>query len=233
MKLDHVVYFTKRTPLEIVEEQRKIGWHTVVGGSHEKWGTSNALMYVRNAYVEWLSLENEQVANASENPLVKLYLHDIKQHEGWGTICCSVDQIEQFNQYLMNKGYQTSGVLHAERKTLQGDLRKWKMIFIEQEPSNALPYPFFIEWETEEKARWDELRKNGSLSQENEQLEIADCLFYVENAQETAEEWSKLLEVKESENTVINLSNCKIKFIDDVQKGVKERLADVSIQDQP
>lgn len=231
MKLDHVVYFTKKTPTTIVKEQRKLGWHTVIGGGHEKWGTYNALMYVNNAYVEWLAIENEELAHKAENPLVKLYLHDIKDHEGWGTICCSVDGIESFEQQLMEKGYQTSGVFQAERKTTEGDIRKWKMLFIEQEPSKALPYPFFIEWETSEEIRWEQLRKNGTILPSNERLEITDCLFYVKNAKETADEWARLLNDVVVENTGINLQNCRIKFIENDQQEVKERLADVSIQD--
>lgn len=231
MKLDHVVYFTKKTPSVIVEEQKKMGWHTVIGGSHEKWGTYNALMYVNNAYIEWLSIENEELAHQASNPLVKLYLYDTNDHEGWGTICCSVDDIEAFQQQLIKKGYQTSGVINAERKTVEGDIRRWKMLFIEQEPTNALPYPFFIEWEASEEVRLAQLRKNGTLLKGNERLEISECLFYVSNVEETVKEWVTLLNSEVSENAIINLRNCQIIFIGSEQKEMKERLADVSIQD--
>lgn len=230
MKLDHVVYFTKQSPTDIVVEQRKLGWYTVVGGSHTQWGTYNALMYVNNAYIEWLSLESEQIAVKCENPLVQLYLYDRNDGEGWGTVCFSVKGIEDFNQQLINKGYTTSGVLNAERTTVQGDTRKWRMVFIEQEPSDALPYPFFIEWEKDEQTRWDELRQDGTLVKSNERLEITDCLFSVENAEETTNQWSTLLGVKKTEDTVIELSNCRMKFIDGASRGKKERLADISIE---
>ena len=55
MKLDHVVYFTGKELNRIVEEQRSQGRHAVIGGRHEQWGTHNALLYVKNAYVEWLA----------------------------------------------------------------------------------------------------------------------------------------------------------------------------------
>lgn len=230
MKLDHVVYFTKKSPVDIVSEQRQLGWYTVVGGSHKQWGTCNALMYVSNAYIEWLSLENEKIATLSENPLVKLYLYDRDYGEGWGTVCFSVNGIEEFNKQLIAKGYTTSGVLNAERATVQGAIRKWKMVFIEQAPSDDLPYPFFIEWETEEQTRWNELRQDGTLVKSNEQLEITDCLFSVENAVETTNQWATLLEVEKTEDTVIRLSNCNMRFIDGASEGKKERLADISIE---
>ena len=57
MKLDHVVYFTNKAPAKIVAEQQASGRHAVVGGRHEQWGTHNALLYTKNAYIEWLSVE--------------------------------------------------------------------------------------------------------------------------------------------------------------------------------
>lgn len=230
MKLDHVVYFTKKAPLEVVWEQKELGWHTVMGGSHEEWGTYNALMYVNNAYIEWLALENERVAKASDNPLIKLYLHDRENNEGWGTICFSVEGIEDFNERLVQQGYQTSGVLNAQRKTTSGEIKRWKMLFIEQEPSDQLPYPFFIEWEIAESERFESLRADGSILQANEQLEVTTCLFNVHNAPQVVKAWQQLLGVEKTEDTVIELSNCTLQFSEQIQNDEKERLIDVAIE---
>ncbi|AOV06612.1 VOC family protein [Sporosarcina ureilytica] len=230
MKLDHVVYFTKKSPVEVVKEQQGLGWHTVIGGSHEKWGTHNALMYVRNAYVEWLSIEHETIARKSDQPLVKLLLHDLPDGESWGTVCFSVYDIADFNQQLIEKGYETSGVLDAERKTIHGDVRKWKMLFIQEAPSNALPYPFFIEWQTDEESRFNELRTDGTLLPANEKLEVTECLFSVEKPEEITESWASLLGVKLIENTMIRLPNCNVKFIEKSVRETKERLIEVAIQ---
>ena len=79
MKLDHVVYFTNRKHLhEIVAEQQNERNHAVVGGSHEKWGTHNALMYMKNAYIEWLSVEKMEIAEQADHPLTRLLLHDLE-----------------------------------------------------------------------------------------------------------------------------------------------------------
>ncbi len=231
MKVDHVVYFTQKTPLEVVWEQRQLGWHAVMGGSHEQWGTYNALMYVHNAYIEWLALEHEKIANASDNPLIQLYMYDRADVEGWGTICFSVEQIEAVHNRLKKQGYPTSGILHAERKTTSGAIRRWKMLFIDQKPSDALPYPFFIEWEIEEKERLEILRTEGTILQENEQLEVTSCLFNVRDVEQTTEEWQVILgleSTKDTENTMIKLPNCTLKFTEKI-KEVKERLIDVSI----
>ena len=83
----------KKHRTEIVAEQRASGSHAVVGGRHEKWGTHNALLYTKNAYIEWLSVEKWEVAQQVDHPLTKLLLHDLEQGDGWGTVCLSVDGI--------------------------------------------------------------------------------------------------------------------------------------------
>ena len=222
MKLDHVVYFTNRTPEEWVAEQ-----HAVIGGRHEHWGTHNALKYVSNAYVEWLAVERPDVADKVEHPLTKLLLHDLEDGEGWGTICLSVDHIEQFNEEIENKGFRTSGVLDAERRTADGQLRKWKMLFVDQPVSDELPMPFFIEWEEAEAVRFAKLRQDGTISAANEKLAITECVFSVEDPLKETAEWAILLSQKVGDANDIALPNVVLKFVE--HKGGKDRLNDVVI----
>ncbi|WP_252504595.1 VOC family protein [Sporosarcina sp. Marseille-Q4943] len=228
MKLDHVVYFTSKSPAEIVEEQRNEGNQTIIGGRHEKWGTYNALMYVKNAYVEWLSVERPEIAEQVDHPLTRLLLHDLKDKAGWGTICLSVSNIEQFNEDIINKGFETSGVMDAERRTAGGELRKWKMLFVDQPVSDELPHPFFIEWETPEEIRLEQLRAEGALTEENEKLEIRECVFGVEDPLRDIGEWAVLLSQKVGNSNDIKIGNVLLRFIQ--QEGGKDRLQEVIIR---
>jgi len=227
MKLDHVVYFTEKEPTEIVAEQQANGSHAVVGGRHEKWGTHNALLYTKNAYIEWLSVEKWEVAEQVDHPLTKLLLHDLERGDGWGTVCLSVDGIGKFNEEVENKGFRTSGVLDAERKTADGQLRKWKMLFVDQPESNELPYPFFIEWEEPEEIRFAKLREEGTLTLDNEQLEITECVFSVEDPLRATAEWAILLSQKVGNTDDIVLPNVRLKFV--AHDGDKDRLTNVVI----
>jgi len=227
MKLDHVVYFTDKEPAQMVAEQQEVGRHAVVGGRHEKWGTHNALLYTKNAYVEWLSVEKMKIAEKADHPLTKLLLHDLEQGDGWGTICLSVDDIEKFNEEVENKGFRTSGVLDAGRRTADGQLKKWKMLFVDQPVSNELPYPFFIEWEEPEETRFEKLRKNGTLTSVNEQLEITECVFRVDDPLSATAEWAILLSQKVGNADDIILPNVVLKFV--VHDGDKDRLTDVVV----
>lgn len=227
MKLDHVVYFTKKSPSEIVEEQRKEGKHAVIGGRHERWGTHNALMYVKNAYVEWLSVERPDFAAQVDHPLTRLLLHDVKEKDGWGTICLSVTDIEQFNEDITNKGFSTSGVLNAERRTAGGELKKWKMLFVDQPVSNELPYPFFIEWETPEEIRCEQLRAEGALTAENEELTVRECVFAVLDPLRETGEWAVLLSQKVGDSNDIRIRDVRLRFVQ--QEAGKDRLQEVLI----
>lgn len=230
IKLDHVVYFTKKAPAQVVEEQEHLGWHAVIGGKHEKWGTQNALMYVKNAYIEWLSVEHEKIAKNSNHQLVEQLLRDLPEGENWGTICCSVQGIDKFNEEISAAGYQTSGVLHAERKTTTGNIVKWKMLFIKQKISDALPLPFFIEWEKDDVTRLKNLRDDCMIFPGNEKLAVTECLFSVNDPSRVVAEWRALLSAGTSEINFIVLPNVIFKFIQNEFGNKRERLVDVVIE---
>lgn len=227
MKLDHVVYFTEKDLSQIVDGQRGEGRHAIIGGRHEKWGTYNALLYMKNAYVEWLAVEHSEIAKEAHLPLIDLLLTDLQEGEGWGTICLSVEGIERFNEEIENKGFRTSGVLDAQRRTVNGQLLKWKLLFVEQSISAELPYPFFIEWEEPEENRTARLKAEGSLSPENERLAIQECIFHVKDPLKETAEWAILLSQKVGDAHQIALPNVTLKFVEHQVKN--DRLADVVI----
>jgi hypothetical protein len=227
LKLDHVVYFTKEAPEDIVSKQQAMGNHAVIGGSHVKWGTRNALMYTKNAYVEWLSVEYMDIAQSANHQLVEQLLNDLKDGEGWGTICLAIQGIDSFKEEIENKGFRTSGVLNAERKTADGRIRKWKMLFVDQPITNELPMPFFIEWESNEEARYQMLREEGTILSGNEKLEITECIFSVSDPLKESAEWAILLSQKVGNNDDIILPNTVLKFVESTRG--KDRLSDVRI----
>lgn len=229
MKLDHVVYFSRRSPEEIVLAQEKIGRHAVIGGRHEQWGTQNALLYLRNAYVEWLSVEDQELARLADHPLTSLLLHDLASGEGWGTLCISVENLRQFDKEIRKKNFNTSGVIHAQRKTPNGAVRKWKMLFIDEPVSHQLPLPFFIEWEETEKVRFETLRKEKIILPSNELLELTDCVFHVKDPSKESAKWATLLSKEMGDSNQITLPNAVLKFAHGNGHG-NQRLSDVLIQ---
>lgn len=208
LELDHVVYCSDASPVENVNNYD----HTVVGGQHKQWGTSNALMYTRNSYIEYLSVHDKECAAKSTHPLPTLLLHDLKHGAGWGTICFRTNDIDALNKRFIIDGWQTSGVINAERETSSGFTRRWKMLFIDQEVSKELPYPFFIQWEESLENRMKSLKEDGTITRENEKLTIRRCDFAVKDPDKTVERWSKLLSLVPSVST-LKLSNTELHFL--------------------
>ena len=224
IELDHVVYFSEKSPELLVQEHKG----TSIGGKHKKWGTVNALTYTKNSYIEYLSVEHMNIAKQANHPLTNLLLHDLKDGEGWGTICLRTDNITELNERLNREGWVTSGVLDAERETSSGFIRKWKMLFIQQVVSDKLPFPFFIEWEEPFEERMQSLREDGTLKTINERLQISQCTIAVQDPITDLKEWSKLLNVTPSGNS-IRLSNCELVFL--LSKHERERLVNVQVKE--
>lgn len=216
MYLDHIVHYIECKP-----EQALNFWHSrkypaAIGGRHEKWGTFNALLYLKDCYIEWLAVEKAEVAASAGHPLVQQLLYNKK---GFGTICLRTDSIAALNGRLLNDGFATSGVLDAERRAADGSLIKWKMLFIEEEATDQLPSPFFIEWQEDDAARYGNLRKSGTIQPANEELAIERCVFGVHEVEANEEKWKKLL------GGELRLANCQIEFRQTDRQ--KERLEEV------
>ncbi|MBK3494594.1 VOC family protein [Viridibacillus sp. YIM B01967] len=225
-ELDHVVYFTTKNPQQIVEQEQIEGIHPVKGGQHLHWGTYNALFYTKNSYIEWLAVEDENIAEQSTQPLVKQLLYDIVDDEGFASLCLRSNDLEKKNRYFKKMGYRTSGIIHAERKTDSGELRKWKMLFIDHKINHTLPYPFFIEWEKSIEERYASLREDGTIKPENEELAIKRCIFHVKNVEEKLTHWSRLLSLPTKGNT-LKLANTT--FVFEEKLDSKERLHTIEI----
>lgn len=218
MELDHIVHFVRKNPQEAATLWREQGFYAAVGGQHINWGTHNALLYVKDCYIEWLSVEKEEVASHADHPLTRQLLYD---QVGFGTVCLRTGNIETVNDDLKGRGFKTSGVLDAERRTEAGQLIKWKMLFIEEGTSAKLPSPFFIEWQETDQERYKKLRDNGAIQALNETLAIERCVFGVWNPEEAASTWRKLL------GGSLELDNCRIEFRKTDRS--KERLEEVHL----
>lgn len=225
-ELDHVVYFTKESPKEIIQKEAYYGIKPVIGGQHLHWGTYNALFYTRSSYIEWLAVENLTIAENSDHPLIKQLLYDLEEKEGFSTLCLRSTNLEKMDRYFKKLGYKTSGILPSERKTVSGEIRRWKMLFIHQKIDQSLPYPFFIEWEQEDDERFEALRKDGALTEANEALSIQTCIFHVHEAEKKLTQWSRLLSLPLSGNK-LKLANTVFEFIESTDE--KERLQTIEV----
>lgn len=220
MILDHVVHFIDEEPKDAAALWKEHGFHSAIGGQHIDWGTHNALLYMKNCYIEWLAVEKAEVAENAAHPLTQLLLHD---KIGFGTFCIRITEIDSLDDRLKRDGFETSGVLDANRKTADGRLIRWKMLFINETVSDRLPCPFFIQWEEDDGSRYEGLRATGALNSSNEQLAIERLVFGVHDVAASEEFFTRLL------GGSLQLANSRIEF--EQTDRSRERLERVYFKD--
>lgn len=142
MQLDHIVHFIKRNPQEIIDYLSVRNIKAVQGGRHEKWGTYNSLLYLNSSYIEFLAIENKATAMQSDNPLVQQAVQDLATFEGLGQVCFRTENIEALKQELNEKGYKTYPIFPGERMRADGQMIKWKMLFLQAK--REVPFPFLF-----------------------------------------------------------------------------------------
>ena len=232
LQLDHIVHFINGNPNKAIEEWEKLGFKAVMGGSHEKWGTFNSLIYNSTSYIEFLAIENEELAQNSDNPLIRQLVTDLQREEGIGQICFRTTDILSVKNELENKGCKTFPIFPGSRKRKDGTTIKWKMLFINQE--SPLPLPFFIEWEQQDEDRFNELKKLGMMDQKLEKHRIQSISIACKNGEESAKEWSQLFDFPithiESDpesftkKTTINCGSTEIIFCEPLdEKGIVDQ----------
>ncbi|HSI66476.1 MAG TPA: VOC family protein [Planococcus sp. (in: firmicutes)] len=219
MLVDHIVHFISKKPEEAATYWMNLGYGAAVGGQHVNWGTKNSLLYMKDCYIEWLALENPTVASNADHPLTDWLLYE---RSGFGTICFRTDDLNGLDQRLKGQGFETTGVLDAERLTASGEKIQWKMLFLIEEVSDHLPNPFFIQWQESDEKRFEKLRASGMLVPESEELEIEKCIIGVADVEANEEKWRKLL------GGDLQLTNGKIEFRK--TDRTKERLEEVHLR---
>lgn len=193
LKIDHIVHFIKHHPEEAVKEWKKLGYHAVMGGSHTQWGTFNSLLYIGLSYIEYLAIEDIHIASQSENPLISQIVSDLHHGEGFAQICFRTSDIFRVKEQLEKKGCKTFPVFNGSRKRQDGSTIHWKMLFINEK--QALPYPFFIEWEEADANRFKDLKLLNMIDQNLENHQIQALFIATNDCEKTAKEWSRLLEL--------------------------------------
>lgn len=160
---DHLVHFIAAHPQEAVQRLGQLGLHAVMGGRHENWGTQNSLCYVDLSYIEFLALERPKVAEgARAYGLIDQLLRDLPAGDGLGTIALRTHDMAQAAETLRSKGVTVTGPFPGQRQRADGQVIRWKMLFLESE-SSELPLPFLIEWEQSDEARRADLQQIGAM----------------------------------------------------------------------
>lgn len=228
LAFDHLVYFTDKKLEHHINELRHQGLHAKRGGSHKSWGTYNALCYFGLSYIEFLAVENEQIAQqASENPLVGQLVKDLPMKQGPGQFAIRTPHIEKLKQQLEEKGLET--VLFPGRRLREdGTELNWKLLFIKNQPDGLLLPPFFIDWLVPDNQRYEDLKRAGLIDGQST-VEMDHVKLIVKDADETAQRWNDWFGIPvissyhnedlHAQCTVLALDDCELHFCSPAGEG--------------
>jgi hypothetical protein len=208
MKWDHLVHYVNDLvkPVEIFAEHGLIAFK---GGSHKDWGTYNALSYFGLTYLEFLGIENLELAEATEhNLVVKDAVKLLPEHEVLSRVVIRTDDIEGIAASLKAAGLSLSPIIAGKRLDNEGRLIEWRMMIIEGD-FQGLDYPFIIQWSGTDAERLERLTSSGVIQPHPAgPVEIVRAVFHVSDPAVTANHWGTLfgLSVVESEDDTISLT---------------------------
>jgi Glyoxalase-like domain len=198
---DHLVWFHHK-PENAITPLSEAGIHVVKGGRHESWGTYNTLSYFGLSYLEFLGIEQIEIAEQhEENRLITQIVQQLSKEnkEGPAKIAIRTNQINELAIKLKQDGYTVYGPHPGQRVTADGEVISWSLLFIEDQP-NQLSLPFFIQWEKDDKERLSAFKQQGMLGRhrsENSQFESVG--FVVRDLEKTIKTWGKLLNLTPSD----------------------------------
>ncbi|OZQ78543.1 VOC family protein [Paenibacillus odorifer] len=207
MKWDHLVHYVNdlAKPVEI------FGAHGLVafkGGSHKDWGTYNALSYFGLTYLEFLGIENLELAKATEhNLVVKDAVELLPEHEVLSRVVIRTDDIEEVAASLKAAGLSLSPIIDGKRLDNEGRLIEWRMMTIAGD-FGGLVYPFIIQWSGTDTERVERLTSSGVIKPHPAgEVEIVRAVFHVSDPEAAANHWGTIfgLPVTKSENDTFSL----------------------------
>lgn len=163
-QLDHIVHFVER-PEDAMQYFQNAGFHVVVGGKHDAWGTYNALTYFDLSYIEFIGIYNEEIFQKAAKQKYTLHESYEKRNRINGLIrmAISTTSIDKDAQSFQEAGFDVFGPETFSRTRLDGSVVSWKLLHIGF-PNANIEFPFFIQWDQDEQLRRNEYKSRGIIA---------------------------------------------------------------------
>ncbi|MDF0726377.1 VOC family protein [Cytobacillus sp. S13-E01] len=186
LQFDHIVHLTKN-PEKAMLTFNQLGFNAIQGGNHPNWGTHNRLCYFEGLrYIEWIGMKDRKVAEVSDNVLIQQIVADSRHGEGFSQLAFRTNEIDKLALHFKEKGLLVIGPVAGSRKREDGSVLKWSMLFIHEENTNDLRYPFFIEWGQPDDFRLKEM--DALIQHKASSLQQFTSIHFMVKDQQTAVE---------------------------------------------
>lgn len=206
---DHVVHYVNDLD-NAIQTFKDHGLIAFRGGSHKEWGTYNALSYFGLTYIEFLGIENRELAEKilEPNRVVKDSITLLPEHEILSRIAIRTDDIDATAASLKAHGLKLSPIMAGKRLNAQGQLIEWRMMTIDGD-FQGLVYPFVIQWNGTDVDRLESLTTAGVIQPHPAgNAVITTAVFTVSDPIAVAAHWQMLFDlpvIKSADETSVAL----------------------------
>lgn len=136
-EIDHLVYAVPSLEEGMNWATEHLGTEPVYGGEHEGLGTCNALLSLGSSYLEILAPNEKRLLKGTMGARLAA-LPDA------GLVTWAVQgNLKEINKILWHFGVETLGPFRTERRTSEGEILAWDLLFPHAGPRGT---PFFIDW---------------------------------------------------------------------------------------
>ncbi|MCM3701254.1 VOC family protein [Paenibacillus macerans] len=193
LKWDHTVQYVNDldTP---VAAFAKWGLAAFKGGSHKFWGTYNALSYFGLTYIEFLGIEDRELAEKIDSPnaVVRDALSELPARQAFSRVALRTDDIDRLASRLQGQGLELSPILDGRRLDAQGNWIEWRMFTIDGH-YRGLSYPFILQWSGADEERLSGLKATGVIKDHPAgEVNIQSAVFTVSDPAAAAAHWREL-----------------------------------------
>ncbi|ULO06558.1 VOC family protein [Paenibacillus sp. 19GGS1-52] len=193
LQWDHTVHYVNDLEQAITAFKNN-GLTAFPGGSHKLWGTHNALSYFGLNYIEFLAIEDRELAESSDtaNLVVKDAVNLLPEVEAFSRVAIRTDNIEETAASLKQQGLKLSPIMYGKRLNVQGQWIEWRMLTVGGN-FQGLIYPFFIQWKGSDDERLAELKETGIITPHPAgEITVQQAIFSVSDPAATAAHWGQV-----------------------------------------
>ena len=138
-RIDHFMYAVPSLEEGVAWATETFGVAPAYGGEHVGLGTCNTLLSLGDTYLEIIAPDPRQTLDGTLGERFAAL-------EGGGMVTWAVQgQLADIAAVLADQGVDTSGPNRTERRTAEGDLLVWELLFPTGTAWGAR-MPFFIDW---------------------------------------------------------------------------------------
>lgn len=190
---DHTVHYVNDLEA-VIEKFSEFGLIAFQGGSHEQWGTYNALSYFDLCYIEFLGVEDRAIVESivEPNEVVRDSVRLLPENEVLSRVALRTDDIEAVVSHLSHFDLDMSPIMDGKRMDAQGNLIEWRMVTIGGD-YKGLSYPFVIQWKGTDTERKERLIQSGIIQEHPAgKVSIREAVFRVNDPMVVAKRWQEL-----------------------------------------